>query len=85
MEDESRMVSTLGRRGRMSVKRKQETAIRLLRRADLERVSRDLRVTGSNLSMWWEAFLRGGASALKSRSEDEKDEQIQRLEGKPGR
>lgn len=74
-----------GRSGRMTVKRKREAVIRLLRGEDLETVSRDLGVTAAKLTHWREAFLTGGETALKARPGDERDERIRRLEASLGR
>ena len=74
-----------GRSGRMTVKRKREAVIRLLRGEDLETVSRDLGVTAAKLTSWREAFLTGGETALKARPGDERDERIRRLEASLGR
>ena len=71
--------------GRMTVKRKREAVIRLLRGEDLEIVSRDLGVTAAKLTSWREAFLTGGETALKARPGDERDERIKRLEATLGR
>jgi len=74
-----------GRCGRMTVKRKREAVIRLLRGEDLETVSRDLGVTAAKLTNWREAFLTGGETALRARPGDERDERIRRLEASLGR
>jgi len=74
-----------GRWGRMTVKRKREAVIRLLRGEDLETVSRDLGVTAAKLTVWREAFLSGGETALKTRPGDARDERIRRLEATLGR
>ena len=74
-----------GRGGRMTVKRKREAVIRLLRGEDLETVSRVLGVTAAKLTSWREAFLSGGETALKARPGDERDERIRRLEASLGR
>jgi len=84
MRDDEVKVKELRSNNRMSVKRKREAVIRLLRGEDLEMVSRDLGVTAAKLSQWREAFLRGGEAALKYRPGDERDEQIKRLEAKLG-
>lgn len=76
---------TRGRGGRMTVKRKREAVIRLLRGEDLEMVSRDLEVTAATLTNWLEAFMTGGDTALKARPGDDRDERIKRLEATVGR
>ena len=72
-----------GRR-RMSAKRKQSAVLRLLRGEDLELVSRELGVTGAELSGWREAFLAAGEASLKSRPADARDDEIGRLKEKVG-
>src|SRR5215211_7490356 len=67
---------------RMSVRRKQETVLRLLRGEDLELVSRDLAVTAAELSGWRDQFLAGGEASLKSRPVDARDAEIDRLQAK---
>jgi len=42
--------------------------IRLLRGEELDRVSRELRVTAATLSLWREEFMAGGQANLKTRS-----------------
>lgn len=79
-----RKAGGLGRGGRMTVKRKREAVIRLIRGEDLETVSRELGVTAAKLSKWREAFLFGGETALKDRPGDDREEQVKRLEAKLG-
>lgn len=64
-------------RGRFSSRRKAEAVLRLLRGEDLDRVSRELGVTG-------ETFLAGAQGSLKSRPEGDRDEEIRRLRAKVG-
>src|SRR3954453_8070557 len=71
-------------RRRMSVRRKQETVLRLLRGEDLELVSRDLAVTAAELSGWRDQFLAGGEASLKSRPGDARDAASGRLQAKVG-
>jgi transposase len=73
-----------GRRRRMSAKRKQSAVLRLLRREDLELVSRELAVTAAELSAWRDAFLAGGEASLKTRPADGRDVEIGRLKAKVG-
>ncbi len=74
-----------GHRRRMSARRKQDAVVRLLRGEDLERLlSRELAVTAAELSGWRDAFLAGGAAALKSRPADARDAAIGRLKEKVG-
>ena len=84
MVDERAKNVELGRGGRMSVKRKRDVVLRLLRGEDLEIVSRQMGVTAATLSSWREAFLSGGEGSLKSRPDDGRDELIRRLEAKVG-
>jgi len=74
----------LGRGGRMTVKRKRDAVLRLLRGEDMEMVSRDLGITAATLCKWREAFMSGGQTALKERPGDIRNEQIKRLEAKLG-
>jgi transposase-like protein len=71
-------------RGRFSAKRKTDAVVRLLRGEDLETLSRELGVTAATLASWRDAFLDGGRAALKSRSADDRDEVIARLQAKVG-
>jgi len=52
-------------KGRWSAKRKASVVLELLRDADLESTSRKYGVTAATLSEWRDAFLAGGAEALK--------------------
>jgi transposase-like protein len=72
------------RRRRMSAGRKQDAVLRLLRGEALELVSRELGVTAAELSAWREAFLAGGAAALKTRPADGREVEIGRLKAKVG-
>ena len=71
-------------RQRMSARRKQAAALRLLRGEDLELVSRELGVTAAELSGWREAFLAAGEASLRSRPADARDDAIGRLKEKVG-
>jgi transposase-like protein len=73
-----------GGRGRFSARRKAEAVLRLLRGEDLDALSRELGVTAATLAQWRERFLAAGQAALKSRPEDERDEEVQRLQAKVG-
>jgi len=53
--------------------------LELLRGADLESASRRYGVTAATLSEWRDAFLAGGAEALKARQEAQLDEQGRRM------
>jgi hypothetical protein len=68
----------------MSAGRKQAAVLRLLKGESLEVLSRELRVTAAELSGWREVFLAAGASALKVRETDQRDEEIIRLKAKIG-
>ena len=69
---------------RFSGKRKGEAVLGLLRGEDLELLSRTLCVPAAHLSEWRETFLTAGCAAMKSRSRDERDERILRLQAKLG-
>jgi hypothetical protein len=73
-----------GDRGRFSARRKADAVLRLLRGEDLELLSRELGVTAATLSGWRDDFLAAGQAALKSRPDDERDEEIARLRAKVG-
>lgn len=63
-------------RGRFSAKRKVAAVMRLLRGEDLDRVSRDLKVTAATLSAWRDDFLAGAEANLKTRLPGPQDEEI---------
>ena len=71
-------------RGRFSAKRKMASVLRLLRGEDLDRLSRDLRVTAVTLSVWREEFLSGGQANLKTRQPTAQDEEIVRVKAMIG-
>lgn len=73
-----------GRERRMTVRRKQEAVLRVLRGEPLETVARELSVTAADLSGWRERFLEGGAASLRSRPRDDRDERIAQLQAKLG-
>src|SRR4051794_21774251 len=73
-----------GERGRFSSQRKTAAVLRLLRGEDLELVSRELGIIAATLSGWRDDFLAGGQAALKSRSTDDRDDEIARLRAKVG-
>src|SRR3954467_1102929 len=75
---------TRQRRRRMSARRKQDAALRLLRGEDMEVLARQLGVTAAELSGWREAFLAGGEASLKCRPADARDDEIGRLKAKVG-
>ena len=59
-----------GRGGRLSVGRKREAVLRLLRGEDLESVSRAVGITAARASQWRDRFLAAGQASLKSRAPD---------------
>ena len=75
---------TIRGNGRFSVPRKSEAVLRLLRGEDLELLSREYGVTAARVSQWREDFMAGGQLGLKKRPQDERDEQISRLQAKVG-
>jgi transposase len=58
--------------------------MRLLRGEDLDRVSRDVRVTAATLSEWRDEFLAAGESGLKTRKRTPQDDQIMKLKAMIG-
>jgi hypothetical protein len=71
-------------RGRFSAKREMAAVLRLLRGEDLDRLSRELRVTAATLSLWREEFLSGGEANLKTGQATAQDEEIVRLKAMIG-
>ncbi len=71
-------------RGRFSSLRKLEAVLRLLWGEDLDKVSRELGVSGAVLASWREKVLAGGRAALKNRALDGRDEEVGRLLAKVG-
>ncbi len=78
------MAAAAGRQRRMTVGRKQEAVLRVLKGEPLELVARAFEVTAADLSGWRDAFLGAGADSLKSRPRDDRDEMIDRLRTKVG-
>ena len=68
----------------MTVGRKRDAVLRLLRGEPLEIVAREMAVTAADLSAWCDAFLEAGEASLKSRARDDRDETIDRLRTKVG-
>ena len=68
----------------MTVARKQEAVLRVLRGEPLELVARANEVSAADLSAWRDSYLAAGASSLKSRPRDARDETIERLRAKVG-
>jgi putative transposase len=58
--------------------------MRLLRGEDLDRVSREMRVTAATLSSWRDDFLAGAEANLKTRLPGPQDEEILRLKAMIG-
>jgi hypothetical protein len=77
-------VAAPGRQRRMTVRRKQEAVLRVLRGEPLELVARAFEITAADLSGWRDAFLDGGAASLRSRPRNDRDEKIDRLQSKLG-
>ena len=73
-----------GRPLRVTVGRKRDAVLRVLRGEPLEIVARELRVTAADLSGWRDAFLEAGAASLKARARDDRDATIDRLRTKVG-
>lgn len=72
-------------RGRFSTNKKLKAVMRLLRGEDLDKLSRDLRVTAATLAGWRDSFLAAGRVGLKSRRvEDPSADQVRRLQAKIG-
>ena len=72
-------------RGRFSVRKKTETVMRLLRGEDLDKVSRELKVTAATLARWRDDFIAAGRAGLRTRaSADDEDESLLRLKAKVG-
>ena len=59
-----------GRGGRLSVGRKREVVLRLLRWEDLESVARAVGITAARASQWRDRFLAAGQASLQSRAPD---------------
>ena len=72
------------RRRRQTSARKQEAVLRVLRGEDIELVARGIDATAADVSGWRDAFLTGGASNLKYRPRDARDEEIDRLRARVG-
>ncbi len=72
------------RRRRLTAARKQEAVLRVLRGEAVELVARSIEATAADVSRWRDAFLEAGASGLKHRPRDARDEEIDRLRAKVG-
>ena len=70
--------------GRLSVGRKREVVLRLLRGEDLESVSRAVGITAARASQWRDRCLAAGQASLKSRPPDARNEDDRRLQAKIG-
>ena len=84
MTDHDNGGGVAGQGGRMTLRRKTEAVMRLLRGEDLELVSRSVGVTAAMLTRWRESFLRAVVASLRVRCGDGRDEQIKQLEAKLG-
>ena len=84
MSRPSEGLSSRPERGRWSSRRKTEIVLRVLRGEDLDALSRELGVTAATIAGWRDQFLAGGQAAVRSRSADERGEEIARLRGKVG-
>ncbi|MEZ6187115.1 MAG: transposase [Planctomycetota bacterium] len=73
-----------GGRGRFSAARKAEAVRRLVAGEDLDTLARELGVTAATLAEWREKFLQAGQAALKTRKQDDRDEEILRLKAMVG-
>ena len=71
-------------KGRFSVKKKSQAAMRVLHGESLEAVSRDVGVTAAKLSEWRDQFLAGAQAALRTRPRDDRDERVKDLQAKIG-
>ncbi len=71
-------------RRRLTAARKQEAVLRVLRGEAVELVARSIEATAADVSRWRDAFLEAGASGLKHRPRDARDEEIDRLRAKVG-
>ena len=71
-------------RRRLTAARKQEAVLRILRGEAVELVARSIEATAADVSRWRDAFLDAGASGLKHRPRDARDEEIDRLRAKVG-
>ena len=71
-------------RRRLTAARKQEAVLRVLRGEAVELVARSIEATAADVSIWRDAFLEAGASGLKHRPRDARDEEIDRLRAKVG-
>ena len=65
---------------RMTVARKIDATVRVIRGEPMELVARDLGVTAADVSRWHEALFEGAECALKEKKSDPKDKKIGRLQ-----
>jgi hypothetical protein len=77
-------VSASSDRGRYSARRKTAVVLRLLRGEDIDVLSRELAVMAATVSGWRDQFLAAGQAGLKTRQQDERDEEVRRLMAKVG-
>ena len=71
-------------RGRFSSRKKMAVVLRILRGDDLDLVSREAGVTAAKLSEWRDQFMASGQAGLKSRTADDRDEEVARLKALVG-
>lgn len=72
-----------GERGTpLSVERKMEAVLRLLRGEDPDALSRELGVPAAEISEWRDAVLTGGRAGLRRRPGDGRDEEVRALKAK---
>ncbi len=64
--------------------RKQEAVLRVLRGEDIELMARGIDATAADVSGWRDVFLATGASGLRHRPRDVRDEEIDRLRDESG-
>jgi len=65
---------------RWSVRRKTDAVMRLLRGADLDTVSRELRVEAHRLAAWRDEFIAAGQEGLKERPTDPTERRLREAE-----
>jgi len=69
---------------RWSAGAKADAVIRLLAGESVENVSRECRVSASDLAKWRDDFLEGGKAALKTRPVDLAEERLKQAQAKIG-
>ena len=84
MMEQKKVDPAPARRRRQTSARKQEAVLRVLRGEDIELVARGIDATAADVSGWWDVFLATGASGLKHRPRDARDDKIDRLRARVG-